>query len=210
MKNIKKLEDIFNANKIIVPPYQRAYAWEEKQLNQFINDLLDIDGKEYYYGHFIFEEGNDANYEVIDGQQRLTTFILFLMICGTYDISKNEKIKTLISKFDTVAYDRFNFNLMKENIHYKEDNYDYTDFNIDNSDSNHTLSIERMLFALNFFKKGFKDEKLKTDNIDSYLNTLLNAHISVHSTKSKALAVQIFKFKNTRGINLSLLEIDNT
>ncbi|UGS19882.1 DUF262 domain-containing protein [Flavobacterium cyclinae] len=206
MKNIKKLEDIFNANKIIVPPYQRAYAWEEKQLNQFINDLLDIDGKEYYYGHFIFEEGNDANYEVIDGQQRLTTFILFLMICGTYDISKNEKIKTLISKFDTVAYDSINFNLMKENIHYKEDNYDFTDFNIDNSDSNHTLSIERMLFALNFFKKGFKDEKLKTDNIDSYLNTLLNAHISVHSTKSKAVAVQIFELQNTRGINLSLLE----
>ena len=61
-----------------------------------------------------------------------------------------------------------------------------------------------MLFALNFFKKLFKDEKLKTDNIDSYLNTLLNAHISVYSTKSKAVAVQIFELKNTRGINLSL------
>lgn len=207
MKNIKKLEDIFfNANKITVPPYQRAYAWEEKQLNQFINDLLDIDGKEYYYGHFIFEEESKSNYEVIDGQQRLTTFILFLMICQTYDTSNNEKIKSLISKFYTVEYDSFNFNLIKENIQYKEDKYEYFDFKIDNLDSIHTLSIERMMFALNFFKKLFKEEKLKVNKIDSYFNTLLNAHISVHSTKSKAVAVQIFELQNTRGINLSLFE----
>ena len=73
------LGDLFNGKKLRVPSYQRAYAWEEPQLVQFVSDLLST-GKEYYYGHFILEENSDS-FKIIDGQQRITTFILFLLIC---------------------------------------------------------------------------------------------------------------------------------
>lgn len=73
---IEKFEDLFNLpGKLKVPNYQRAYAWESEQLNQFVSDMLEMKNKgNYYYGHFILEKTNN-DFEIIDGQQRLTTFI---------------------------------------------------------------------------------------------------------------------------------------
>ncbi len=75
IKPYQYLKDLFDDNeiqKITVPSYQRAYSWEQKQLDQFIGDLNEMtleDKKGYYFGHFIFE--NDGKlFKVIDGQQR--------------------------------------------------------------------------------------------------------------------------------------------
>src|SRR5690606_25974383 len=94
---IKDLGNLFNdATKLKVPSYQRAYAWEEEQLNQFVSDMLEMKDKGgYYYGHFILEKTNDG-FEIIDGQQRLTTFILFLIVCRLF---KKEGIEDYINKF---------------------------------------------------------------------------------------------------------------
>ena len=76
IKTFKNLLE--NSQEIKIPSYQRAYAWGEIQINQFFSDLLEINGKEYYYGHFIIEEHENC-FEIIDGQQRITTFVLFLL-----------------------------------------------------------------------------------------------------------------------------------
>lgn len=73
-----KLSSLFNENdKYVVPLYQRAYSWTDKEIEQLIEDINDFNDEKYYLGSLIvYKKGN--NYEVIDGQQRLTTlFILF-------------------------------------------------------------------------------------------------------------------------------------
>ena len=62
-----------------IPKYQRAYAWGERQFTQFIEDLRECDGN-YYLGHFLFEQKDDDTFYVIDGQQRLTTCIVFFSV----------------------------------------------------------------------------------------------------------------------------------
>ena len=52
----------------IIPLYQRAYAWEDKQLTQLIEDISDIsDDTNYYIGALVVSKQNDR-YEVVDGQ----------------------------------------------------------------------------------------------------------------------------------------------
>lgn len=64
----------------IIPVYQRAYSWETEQWNTFLNDLKEqIRGNNnYYYGNLLLETiKKGIQYEVIDGQQRLTTLTIF-------------------------------------------------------------------------------------------------------------------------------------
>ena len=77
---ISKLFDSKN-RKFEIPSYQRAYSWEEKQVNQFLEDLENAESQ-YYLGHFLFEtKDNEENtLLVIDGQQRLTTCIIFFSV----------------------------------------------------------------------------------------------------------------------------------
>lgn len=71
-----------------IPLYQRAYAWEDKQIIQLIEDINDIDDdnykkekSNYYIGSLIvYKTGN--KYEVVDGQQRLTSLYLLLNSLG--------------------------------------------------------------------------------------------------------------------------------
>lgn len=67
----------------VIPRYQRAYAWEDKEIGQLIDDIndIDIDSLEnYYIGSLIVSkiQGKAETYEVVDGQQRLTTLFLLL------------------------------------------------------------------------------------------------------------------------------------
>lgn len=72
----------------IIPLYQRAYAWEDKQLTQLIEDISDItDETNYYIGALIVSK-QDNKYEVVDGQQRLTSLYL-LMNCLGLDIKNS-------------------------------------------------------------------------------------------------------------------------
>ena len=65
-----------------IPLYQRAYAWEDKQLIQLVEDISDVsDDANYYIGALIVSrQGN--KFEVVDGQQRLTSLYLLLNCLG--------------------------------------------------------------------------------------------------------------------------------
>ena len=66
----------------MIPLYQRAYAWEDKQLVQLMEDISDVaDDANYYIGSLIVSrQGN--RFEVVDGQQRLTSLYLLLNCLG--------------------------------------------------------------------------------------------------------------------------------
>ncbi len=202
---IKDLEGLFLfTKKLKVPSYQRAYAWEELQLNQFVSDIHEMKNKEgYYFGHFILEEANDT-FEIIDGQQRLTTFILFLMACRLF---QTESFDNYINRFKTVNYDENSFETIKKKLFNKDVKWIVEDFELTVEP---TLSIHRIVFALNYFINLFneKKSKLKLDpsEINNYVKIFTKAHISTHITCSKDVAVQIFELQNTRGIKLNLIE----
>ena len=63
----------------VIPRYQRAYAWEDKEIVQLIDDINDSTG-DYYIGSLVVAKvkGKEETYEVVDGQQRLTTLYLLL------------------------------------------------------------------------------------------------------------------------------------
>ena len=70
----------------VIPLYQRAYAWEDKEIVQLIDDINGTTG-DYYIGSLIVAKikGQEEQYEVVDGQQRLTTLYLllhYLVSCG--------------------------------------------------------------------------------------------------------------------------------
>ena len=96
---------------IRVPDYQRAYSWEQKQIELFIKDLVDYRGGRngYYFGHFIAEEVRNSaweGWEIVDGQQRITTLVLFLEVCRLQSPCGSHAITySLIDHFSTVSYD---------------------------------------------------------------------------------------------------------
>lgn len=57
-----------------IPPYQRTYKWERKNVNQLINDIRDFtEGESYRLGTLILHNG-----DIVDGQQRIVTLALIL------------------------------------------------------------------------------------------------------------------------------------
>lgn len=79
------VQEVLSDDKYVIPMYQRNYAWDEGEITQLIQDVIDYLPKEneesrnYYIGTLVvFErtEGRRSVYETIDGQQRLTTLSL--------------------------------------------------------------------------------------------------------------------------------------
>ena len=128
MEASSSIKKMLQGNKIFVPTYQRAYSWEtpskkhtfKTQTDTFINDLEDYlkssTTVNYYFGHFLFEEKPNDTYGIIDGQQRLTTIVIFLSALFTKlrlirELTDDEKKLYRIIKddstytFSTVDYD---------------------------------------------------------------------------------------------------------
>lgn len=80
----KTVMQLFNGDKhFIIPNYQRAYAWEEKQLLDFLEDIKNQKkDKDYFLGTILFQDnGTKEGFEqiyIVDGQQRITTMIIFV------------------------------------------------------------------------------------------------------------------------------------
>ena len=64
--------------KYVIPLYQRAYAWTEIEIEQLIDDIIEHDGGTYYIGSLVVYK-KSSEFEVIDGQQRLTTLLLLMI-----------------------------------------------------------------------------------------------------------------------------------
>lgn len=74
----------------VIPIYQRNYAWEEDEISALIKDVYDSFVKNkndyYYIGTLVTYKRGDSVYEVIDGQQRLTTIYIILKVLGIKEI----------------------------------------------------------------------------------------------------------------------------
>ena len=103
------LNNIFS-NQYVVPIYQRGYAWEEAEIHQMLSDIIDV-GKDkncqnYHVGTLVvFPKSlhGQTVYEVIDGQQRLTTFFILLTVLKK-EFKENELIKAQMQNNNTEQF----------------------------------------------------------------------------------------------------------
>jgi hypothetical protein len=83
-----------------VPDFQREYVWERENVEKLLEDVLDefydedgrlIEGPEYFLGSVVVCLDDKGIYQLIDGQQRMTT--IYLILCAARDAleSINEK-----------------------------------------------------------------------------------------------------------------------
>lgn len=206
-----KVIDLFEKfDYIKVPDYQRAYSWEEKQIEQFLLDIKEYLDKDinYYIGHFLFEKNKDNEKigYVVDGQQRLTTIIIFLSSV----FEKIEKLnngelapeelniyKSIIEengkiKFSTVDYDN---KLFKERVIGREKGVIKPE----------TQSQNRILEAVKYFNK--KLEKETIENLINMVKIITNASCTLNEVLNQSEAVQMFIYQNDRGKHPTDLEI---
>ncbi len=124
MSELKSLNDIFKNSIFRIPNYQRGYAWEKQQLEDFWDDIVNLpDNKEHYTGVVSLKEltlseneeelksWNDSKwlinkdyhcYHIVDGQQRLTTIIILLQAIIEIYREKNDDIDSNIILNDTL------------------------------------------------------------------------------------------------------------
>lgn len=86
----------------LIPEYQRPYVWNEENVNELLDDLWyafsQNRNKEYFLGSLVLKDRQDNNkeeidfneYEVLDGQQRLTTLLLLLGVIR--DLAAHEQL----------------------------------------------------------------------------------------------------------------------
>ena len=78
-----------------IPAYQRGYRWTEEQVRQLLNDLFQFsnhhgEGEFYCLQPIIVKKRNENEWEVVDGQQRLTLLWLLKDISHIIDGVQNE------------------------------------------------------------------------------------------------------------------------
>ncbi len=83
-----------------IPTYQRPYQWGKEQCEELLNDLFenykDYGENDYFCGSLVLIQSDEGNktYDIVDGQQRLSTFILLAKVLATlYSERLTEKSK---------------------------------------------------------------------------------------------------------------------
>lgn len=104
----------------LIPVYQRPYVWDDTEIKKLLEDLkhnFEVNSEDYFVGNtYVIKSGKENNsvqYEVIDGQQRFTTFWL-ISLCFKMLDSKTELTKYLEVNKDI----RFDFDIRKEVYEY--------------------------------------------------------------------------------------------
>lgn len=207
----------------VIPEYQRPYVWQKDNIEELIEDLyyaFEHKGEnEYFLGSLVLKNINNENfneYEVLDGQQRLTTF--FMMIAVLRDIlddedykstlreliyQKENKLKKIPSRNRLTYYIRDNvkdfiddFIIKDDGTKRKEDLLQYSE--------KENISISNMANALLVIHNLLS----KKDKLDDFVVFLLNKALFIYvSTDNTEDAFRLFTILNDRGIPLTSSDI---
>ena len=105
---------IQKGQQFVIPEYQRKYSWEKDQCETLFYDLKtyideDRSNELYFFGTIIIASEEENKLNLIDGQQRTTTFLLLLK---ALQLKLSETIKKMPPNDD--ASSRMNFELTKK------------------------------------------------------------------------------------------------
>lgn len=200
-----KVEDIFNSenSKYKIPIYQRNYAWKEPQIRQLIQDIYDYCGeknkeKKYYIGTLVVRPDKEKNtFEVIDGQQRLTTLSMLVAYLKKVSNNTQESEKTKLENTITFQCRQVSTNSLNK-IWGKNSSDDYE-------------ATDPITAGYQILKKSFEDIVGKASgNVtnEDYLKYLLeNVIIYRISVPEDTDLNHYFEIMNTRGEQLEKHEI---
>lgn len=192
----------------IIPVYQRAYSWETEHLDVFLNDLKEqiLGGNNYFLGNILLETIiKDVEYEVIDGQQRLSTLMIFIR--AMIDVLSAREKKDAINVDLTLK--KFIYLKAGGNIKLRPVEYDRACFDaviIDGRDhyEGATPSQERIIKARAHFVKELS--KLTTDTLLQVFDKLERTDITAIELQNKKDSALMFELQNNRGKDLTNME----
>jgi len=229
------LSKIFTERIFRIPDYQRGYAWTEKHVKDFWNDLIQLpSNRNHYVGVVTLEEVPHEEYSkwsddywiidsksfnpyfVVDGQQRLTTSIILIQAILdsiSDDIKLNYTSKAEIKK--KFIYDSKDEGISKSYLFgYHKDNpsYEYLKVKIlnENSEENFTLQETSYTFNLVNAKEYFAkqlSELAITEKENIYKKLTQNFLFNIYSISADIDVYVAFETMNNRGKLLSYLEL---
>jgi hypothetical protein len=195
-----------------VPSYQRAYSWDRNEWQVFVDDLQEqadsayAHEHHYYLGHFLFEPTREGRIGLIDGQQRLTTAMLFTAATLPHLPAESsallEQARALLMRaglprLQVVAYDHRIFERLLERAIYRERKL---------VGSNATAAQSKMTRAVDFFTEWLKQQEDVALSAGGMLTTLLQAQVTTFTVSDARQAAQLFELQNDRGRQLTDVE----
>ncbi|MGO1368092.1 DUF262 domain-containing protein [Senegalia sp. (in: firmicutes)] len=220
----KLLQKIFSQDFwFVVPEYQRSYVWQNDNVSELLDDLkFAFDNKpknEYFLGSLVLKKTDNEDYdeyEVLDGQQRLTTFLI--IIASLRDVLDNDSYKRTLQKLifqeenkllKIPSRQRITFHIrdrvedfIKENI-VKENGTNNKQY-ISDKINEDNISISNMANAILTVRNFLENNERLEDFAEFLLNKALFIYVSTDNTED---AFRLFTILNDRGIPLTSSDI---
>lgn len=101
-----RIENVLTKGQYFIPDYQREFDWAEEELSEFLEDISEMgENDRYFIGHMVFEgDFNGTKFNVIDGQQRITSITILLCLIRDLFYEKGE------NSLGDATNDKFIFN----------------------------------------------------------------------------------------------------
>ncbi len=217
-----------------IPTYQRPYQWTEENCEKLLDDLLssyecykegDYKEGDYFCGSLVLiaiskdSETNATTYDIVDGQQRLSTFILLAKVLATLygkDLNKNKTNRDFLEKSlgDTdeekrkrLIFDTIGLNAEKD-FQNALDFFDDLDASRgENSKSNAPSKGKNSYLKNAICLKNYLEKKEIAD-INAFIKWLYFKVIFIKTTCSNiSMALRIFSVLNARGLPLHAIDV---
>jgi uncharacterized protein with ParB-like and HNH nuclease domain len=219
------IEQAFRDCFYIVPDYQREYVWTDKEVHQLledINDEIDANSDNEYFIGTILVSPTDQNYrfEVIDGQQRLTTLFLILCVLKNHFAGQPQEnaISGLISTSYTSSKGDAETSLKLEpryenagevmgKIVALSTDPDKTRAGIQASGIKTFGAIENLVNAYGTIYRYLDQNYQDNVALKAYWGYLANSVIFIQISAELSSALKIFETINERGIGLNPMDL---
>ncbi|WP_231218919.1 DUF262 domain-containing protein [Helicobacter pylori] len=225
-KSLKKILVVGNDTYYQIPIYQRPYQWGKEQCEELLNDLFenyeDHGEDDYFCGSLVFiQSDKDNKTDIVDGQQRLSTFILLAKVLATlYSERLDPKIQEYLQESWSDRHEdgekkkrkRLDFDLVGSNA--KKDFQDALDFfdDLDASKGESSKSNDPSKGKNSYLKnaiclKNYLEQK-EIEDINDFIEWLYFKVVFITITCSDTdMALRIFNVLNARGLPLHATDI---
>ncbi len=219
------IEEAFRECFYIVPDYQREYVWTDKEVHQLLEDIGEqIDAgtkREYFIGTVLVSPADQKNhYEVIDGQQRLTTF--FLLLCALKHLFQGEPQMQTVSGLISTSYtdgDGETRTSLKLEPRYENASDVITKLVELDADPQTVRagiqlsgipcfgSLENLVGAYSTLYSYLKDNYDDAPKLKKYWGYLANNVVFIQISTDVSSALKIFETINERGVGLNPMDL---
>ena len=211
----KTVRELLKGVKYSIDYYQREYKWHEKQIRELVDDLSDkfleeyqpahprskvADYPHYFLGSIIISKKESVGY-IVDGQQRLTSLTLLLVLLRNLQKSHAKQVNVDELIFSE-KFDQKSFNLhVDERTPAMEALYE--DGGVTFNTTDRPESVQNLVARYSDLETCFPEE-LRDDALPYFLDWLLeNVHLVEITAYSDDDAYTIFETMNDRGLSLS-------